>query len=185
MAALHEPSSSSEQASLSARIRELPVASEEGKALVDALLASAGEEASALEAALENPATRQMLEGIAEASPFVWSLASEDIARLIGLLRESPELRFSELIEQTADRVRKAADEAEAMRLLRRMKREAALLIALADIGGVWGVDKVTEAMTEVADTAVSSATDFLLACRHAAGQLRDAKKSGFTLLAM
>ncbi|MGC4095616.1 MAG: hypothetical protein QM706_00720 [Nitrospira sp.] len=33
-----------------------------------------------------------------------------------------------------------AEDDAAAMRLLRRMKSEAALLIALADIGGVWPV---------------------------------------------
>ena len=39
---------------------------------------------------------------------------------------------------------RAADDEAEAMRLLRRMKAEAALLIALADIGGVWPVMRVT-----------------------------------------
>ena len=35
------------------------------------------------------------------------------------------------------------------MRLLRRMKAEAALLIALADIGGVWPVMRVTAALTD------------------------------------
>ena len=37
------------------------------------------------------------------------------------------------------------------MRLLRRMKSEAALLIALCDIGGVWPVMQVTAALTELA----------------------------------
>ena len=46
-------------------------------------------------------------------------------------------------------------DEAEAMRELRRMKAEAALLIALADIGGVWPVMRTAHALTELADAAV------------------------------
>ena len=42
-------------------------------------------------------------------------------------------------------------DEAQAMRLLRRMKAEAALLMAIADIGGVWPVMEVTRRQTELA----------------------------------
>ena len=38
-------------------------------------------------------------------------------------------------------------------RLLRRMKAEAALLIALADIGGVWPVMRAARALTDLADT--------------------------------
>ena len=63
-----------------------------------------------------------------------------------------------------ADAVAATADEAEAMRLLRRMKAEAALLIALADIGGVWPVMRATRALTDLADTAVDAAARFLLA---------------------
>ena len=50
------------------------------------------------------------------------------------------------------------------MRLLRRMKAEAALLIALADIGGVWPVMRVTAALTALADAAVGAAVRHLLA---------------------
>ena len=49
------------------------------------------------------------------------------------------------------------------MRILRRMKAEAALLIALADIGGVWPVARVTGALTDVADTALAAAVRYLL----------------------
>ena len=49
------------------------------------------------------------------------------------------------------------------MRALRRAKRESALLIALADIGGVWDVVATTEALTRFADAAVSAALRFLL----------------------
>ena len=71
-----------------------------------------------------------------------------------------------------------AKDEAEAMRLLRRMKAEAALLIALADIGGVWPVMRATRALTELADTAVGAAVRFLLRDAARARQAQ-ARRSG------
>src|SRR5665213_3459663 len=49
------------------------------------------------------------------------------------------------------------------MRLLRRMKSEAALLIALCDIGGVWPVMQVTAALTDLAVAAVQAALRFVL----------------------
>ena len=49
------------------------------------------------------------------------------------------------------------------MPALRRAKRESALLIALADIGGVWDVVEATEALTRFADAAVHAALAFLL----------------------
>ena len=77
------------------------------------------------------------------------------------------------------------------MRLLRRMKSEAALLIALADIGGVWPVMRATRALTELADTAVAAAVQFLLADAARVGKLkpRDHAQpqagSGYIVLAM
>ena len=56
------------------------------------------------------------------------------------------------------------------MRALRRAKREAALLIALADIGGVWDVVEVTEALARFADAAVGAALRFLLRRTRARG---------------
>src|SRR6202000_1230180 len=46
---------------------------------------------------------------------------------------------------------------------LRRMKSEAALLIALCDIGGVWPVMRVTEALTELAVRSVQATVRYLL----------------------
>ena len=55
---------------------------------------------------------------------------------------------WPQLIENTCSRHSGRISEAEAMQLLRRMKSEAALLIALCDIGGVWPVMQVTAALT-------------------------------------
>ena len=56
-----------------------------------------------------------------------------------------------------------ASSEADVMQLLRRMKSEAALLIALCDIGGVWPVMQVTAALTDLAVASVQSALRYLL----------------------
>ena len=58
------------------------------------------------------------------------------------------------------------------MHLLRRMKAEAALLIALCDIGGVWPVMRVTAALTDLAVASVQSALRFLLRQEAARGRL-------------
>ncbi len=77
------------------------------------------------------------------------------------------------------------------MRLLRRMKAETALLIAIADIGGVWPVMEVTRRQTELADAAVSAAVEYLLADAQRrkrfklADPLHPAKNCGYIILAM
>ena len=77
------------------------------------------------------------------------------------------------------------------MAILRRMKAEAALLIALTDIGGVWPVARVTRALTDVADTALNAAVNYLLRDAVHGGKLiaSDAGQpeggSGYIVLAM
>ena len=84
-----------------------------------------------------------------------------------------------------------AASDDDAMRDLRRAKAEAALLIALADIGGVWPVERVTRALTEFADAALGAAVRYLLRGAVAPGKLKapDTAKpeegSGYVILAM
>jgi glutamate-ammonia-ligase adenylyltransferase len=87
------------------------------------------------------------------------------------LLKSDPDERLAEVRAAAAALPANATD-ADAMRLLRIMKAEAALLIALADIGGVWGVTRVTAALTEVADTAVAAALRHVLRQTAGAGKL-------------
>src|SRR5215475_14435212 len=106
---------------------------------------------------------RTILLGIAEFSPYLFDLIRADAARLIRLLDCEPETHLRSLIETTSQEVFAAASEADVMRLLRRMKSEAALLIALCDIGGVWPVMQVTEALTDLAAASVQMALRYLL----------------------
>ena len=90
-----------------------------------------------------------------------------------------------------ARRAGEAGSDADAMRDLRRAKAEAALLIALADIGGVWAVERVTHALTEFADAALGAAVHYLMRGAVASGKLkvRDPERpeqgSGYIVLAM
>jgi glutamate-ammonia-ligase adenylyltransferase len=138
-----------------------------------------------------SPTLETLLGGLAEGSPFLWQLATADPARLVTLLEADPDQHFSALLARTGKAVAAARDEARAMQLLRRMKAEGALLIALADIGGVWPVMRATRALTELADAAVAAALRFLLRDAAAGGRLKPAdplrpeEGSGAIVLAM
>ncbi len=95
-------------------------------------------------------------------SPFLGRVALRERDALAALLSLSP----GEVMAQIgADALGAAGapDMDSAMRILRRAKRQAALVIGLADIGGVWTVDEVTAALTRFADACVRGALRFLL----------------------
>ena len=138
-----------------------------------------------------HPKVSTLLQSFAGSSAFLWELASGDPARLLRLLGADPERHLAALLSETGRAVATTEDESEAMRLLRRMKAEAALLIALADIGGVWPVMRTTRALTDLADSAVDAAARFALAEAARDGRLTLADKSkpqdgsGYIVLAM
>ena len=90
------------------------------------------------------------------ASPYLTSLVRRDPGRLRDLLDSEPETRFENLLERTAALAQADWDAAKAG--LRKLKAEAHLLIALADLGGVWNLDQVTGSLTRFADAALASA---------------------------
>jgi glutamate-ammonia-ligase adenylyltransferase len=132
-----------------------------------------------------------LLAGLAEGSPYLWELVRADPERLMRLLRSEPDNCFDEILADAVGAVAASTDDAAVMRLLRRMKSEAALLIALADIGCVWPVMRVTAALTAIADTAAGAAVRYLLAdaARHGRLNPRDRARpdegSGYIVLAM
>ena len=79
------------------------------------------------------------------------------------MLGSNPDTALAALLAETKNAAATARALADVHRILRGMKAEAALMIALADIGGVWPVSRVTGALTDVADTALSAAVHFLL----------------------
>ncbi|HEX4534236.1 MAG TPA: bifunctional [glutamine synthetase] adenylyltransferase/[glutamine synthetase]-adenylyl-L-tyrosine phosphorylase [Rhizomicrobium sp.] len=123
-------------------------------------------------------------------SPFLCRLALRERTFLSELVNVGPEACLAR-IEDDALSAAFAAGTMQAMEILRRAKRQAALAIALADIAGLWNVDAVTGALTAFADACVRGALRFLL--RNAAGVASlsetDAQKleaeTGLVVLAM
>jgi len=160
---------------LAGRVRAAPLLSDAQAARerLGDLLQSDKKVAARLNAVL--PAESQALalvEGVADGSPFLWDIARADPASLAALLEQSPEASLDRIVETADAAVRAAKDEDAVMRALRLMRREAALLIALCDIGAVWSVGEVTNALTRIADTAINSAVDYLLRAAHADGKI-------------
>ncbi|HZE52036.1 MAG TPA: bifunctional [glutamine synthetase] adenylyltransferase/[glutamine synthetase]-adenylyl-L-tyrosine phosphorylase [Bradyrhizobium sp.] len=137
------------------------------------------------------PRARTILLGIAEASPYLFDLVRADAARALRVLECEPELHLAQLIEETRSEVSAASHEADVMQKLRRTKSEAAFLIALCDIGGVWPVMRVTAALTDLAVASVRSALRFLLQQEAMRGRItppnpdRPEDGSGLIVLAM
>jgi glutamate-ammonia-ligase adenylyltransferase len=138
-----------------------------------------------------HPTANALLESLAESSPYLWELTSREPERLLRLMGADPDRHLAALLSDNGRAISAVKDDAEAMRLLRRMKAEAALLIGLADIGGVWPVMQAARALTDLADTAVDAAVRFLLVEAARAGRLNLKDKaqpqagSGYIVIAM
>ena len=116
----------------------------------------AATEAADLRALLTaRPMVATLIASLAESSPFLWDLVTADPARFLALMNADPDAHLAGLLATQGGSAAAADDIDTAMRALRRMKAEAALLIALADIGGAWPVMRATQALTDLADTAV------------------------------
>ena len=144
----------------------LPLAPPQPSARVSGwLLSVAGSAAGKALAKLVHgsPAFSQGIGAIAESAPYLWDLIGADAARFLRLLTNDPDQDLASLLAATRRSAASARTPDALMRAVRRAKAEAALLIALADIGSVWTVEQVTRALTEFADMALGAAISHLL----------------------
>lgn len=159
--------------------------------LADLQAAAAGLEGETLARALEAPTVQALLQGVASGSPYLTTLILRDAARLERVLLTDPAQRLANMREELETALAAAVSITDAMRALRRYKTEAAFLIALADLGGVWPVMQVTRALSETADAALQNAVRFLFRQAAAKGDWLPADAtapevaSGFIVLGM
>jgi len=97
------------------------------------------------------PNVRPIVAGIADASPYLFDLMRANAERVERILTSDPDRHLADLIDNVHSAAAVVADEGELIGLLRNVKAEAALLIALCDIGDVWPIMRVTEALTSLA----------------------------------
>lgn len=149
-----------------------------GLADPDAAQARLAEIAPALPAGFLTPPCRDLLLGLADHSPFLWRAATRSPDRLVALLEQAPDAASRDIIaRQRAVGASCGAnpDLGEVGRRLRANREEHALLVALADLGGCWDLDAVTQALSAFADASVSGAVEALLRQGMAAGRFRPA----------
>jgi glutamate-ammonia-ligase adenylyltransferase len=160
--------------SLAARLNPIPRVSDAAHArarLEDFVSNPGSADASALEL-IGSEGVRALLLAIADHSPFLWRLVTRDPMRLHHLLRTAPEARLDEILSDLAAASEGISDQPALMRALRRARQEVALLIALADLGGLWSLADVTSALSHAADVFIRCALRFLLRDAHAHGRL-------------
>ncbi|WP_111431739.1 bifunctional [glutamine synthetase] adenylyltransferase/[glutamine synthetase]-adenylyl-L-tyrosine phosphorylase [Rhodobacteraceae bacterium DSL-40] len=101
-------------------------------------------------------------------SGYLGLLAERETEWLREAVATAPEDAFEALLAE----IRAEENPSALSDTLRRAKRRGALLIALADLGGVWQLGEVTDALTRLADTAVHTALIRLVATEIERGKL-------------
>jgi len=127
----------------------------------------------------------ELIHGAAGCSPYLKSLILKEADWLQSAL-DGPDSAVAKLFEDVPN------SDAKAMPVtLREAKRRIALLTGLADLGGVWSLEKVTHVLTQFAEIAVNSALRTSIAAEIARGKLPGmtqdniADAGGMTVLAM
>ena len=132
------------------------------------------------------PEIRALLGGAGGSSPFLHNLLLREAGWLRPALAAGPEAALAELLDQA-----RALAPADLRTGLRRLKGRLALLVALADLGGLWPLEQVTGALSDFADLAVRRALEALVSAEIDRGKLPGATEAdkadcaGMVVLAM
>ena len=113
-----------------------------------------------LRAAALTPTGQAALAAIFGNSPFLTHCIQRDVGFAGALLRDGPEVSLAALFAVMEEAGRSALTGADLARALRVSRRRAALTIALADIAGLWPLERVTRALSDFADRAIGLAMD-------------------------
>lgn len=146
--------------------------------LIAALSALASDPVAAeiLASLRDDEADRGPLSGLLSAAlshaPYLATLMVREAAWWPAGLTAPPDPAWIDLVDGIRRHADAAADEKTLMRVLRVGKRRAALLIALADLAGLWPLERVTQALSELAETTVRAALRHRLAALTGNGRL-------------
>jgi glutamate-ammonia-ligase adenylyltransferase len=154
----------------------------------DILTTAADREAAVIARAWSaTPAGQTLLAAIFGNSPFLTDVAVREWACLTRLIEDGADTTFDALVTE-AKRPIDGEDQAALMRRLRIARRRIALVAALAELTGVWSLERQMAALTRFAETAIDAALHYLL--RHTPGATLPAasaepEQSGLIVLGM
>ena len=131
------------------------------------------------------PELRPLIEGTGGSSPYLGGLIAREADWLAEALAGEPEAAVAALIAEAG-----ALGPAEIDTGLRRIKRRAALIVALSDLGGVWPLAIVTQHWTDIADACLSAALRVHVGAEARRGKLpgqteEDAARDGAGMVAL
>ena len=126
---------------------------------------------SAALALVEDPDAGPLLTTVFGSSPFLTECLLAEIPFSLRLAEKGPEVGLAEALAEIAP-LGAEEDQTTLMAALRRARRKAALAIALADIAGLWPVEKVTRALSDLAEAALQATVDHLLRRLRATGKV-------------
>ncbi len=146
-----------------------------------------GPEMAALTA---RPEIAGLLGALGGNSPFLSDLAVREAATLAELVSVGPDPVLARTLARLRD-TPPASPRARVSSAMRQAKRIISLAAAIADIGGIWSLEQVTAALSDLAEGVLDLAAAHLLRAAHEAGELRlpdpeaPGQDSGFVVLGM
>ena len=131
-----------------------------------------------------------LLRALGGNAPYLADLALREAATLRAIVAEGAEAVVTRALAALAA-VPPAAPRARVASALREAKRIVALAVAVADIGGAWRLERVTAALSDLAEAALTLAAAHLLRAAHGAHEIvlphpdDPARATGFVVLGM
>ena len=113
-----------------------------------------------------------LLAAIGGGSPFLSDLAIREHATVLGVSAHGPDAMLADAMQALAD-VAPTAARTQVTTAMRRAKRVVALITALADLGSLWPLSRVTSAISGLAEATLRLATAHLLRAAHDQGALQ------------
>ncbi len=110
-----------------------------------------------------DPIARGLLEAVFSNSPFLTRCALAEIPFLREILGSGPDTAFGHVITSMKDELSRLMDQDRLMRELRIARRRVALAVALADITDHWPLERITQALSDFADGALSATISHLM----------------------
>jgi glutamate-ammonia-ligase adenylyltransferase len=140
-------------------------------AAAEALVARLAEGDAARQDLAARDAARPLLDRMGAHSPFLAELTYAEAPSLLRLLDRGPDDAMACALDPLTKADPAAPRDAVAS-LLRRAKRQGALVAAAADLAGLWTLDQVTHALSDLADLAIDFGCAHLLLEANRRGQI-------------
>jgi glutamate-ammonia-ligase adenylyltransferase len=150
-----------------------------------------GEWAAFLGEVEADAAGRALLDTVFGNSPFLGRCLAQEVDSLQTFFADGPDAAFAALMADTEQALASETSQNRVMTKLRRAKRRAALIAGLADIAGLWPLEKVTGALTDLAEKSLHVAARYVLGAAAAQGVIELAdpadpeRDSGYIILGM